>query len=156
MPVWMNDAMRTSNHDENLERRIDRALREQPLRHAPRSLEARVLAELARRAARPWWKKDFSHWPVGARIAFFAASLGIVKFALTASMWVMTGVGSRSASTVLAPDMSILQSMADAIFAVVRNIPSVWVYGGIALLGAMYAALFGISATAYRALYVGR
>jgi hypothetical protein len=33
---------------------------------------------------------------------------------------------------------------------VARTVPSLWVHAGIALLVIMYAALFGIGATAYR------
>ena len=41
------------NHQEKLERAIHQTLRALPPRRAPRSLEDRVFAELARRAALP-------------------------------------------------------------------------------------------------------
>jgi hypothetical protein len=43
------------NNERKLERLIHETLRELPARQAPSSLENRVLAELARRTALPWW-----------------------------------------------------------------------------------------------------
>ena len=37
-----------------------------------------------------------------------------------------------------------------------RSIPPLWLYGGVAFIGVMYAALFGLGATAYRLLYANR
>jgi hypothetical protein len=42
--------MTDNDSDETLERAVDRALRELPLRRAPHTLESRVFAELERRA----------------------------------------------------------------------------------------------------------
>ena len=36
-----------------------------------------MLAELARRAALPWWRKSFAHWPMAARAAFVVLGAGI-------------------------------------------------------------------------------
>jgi len=56
------------------EARIGRLLRQLPDRRAPAGLEARVLAEIARRAALPWWRTSFTHWPAAARVSFYGLS----------------------------------------------------------------------------------
>lgn len=40
--------------------------------------------------------------------------------------------------------------------AIGRSLPPLWLYGGLALVGAMYVALFGLGAAAYRTLSVNR
>lgn len=47
--------------EEKLERLIHRTLRDLAPRRAPRTLEARVFAELERRAALPWWRQSYAH-----------------------------------------------------------------------------------------------
>ena len=136
-----------------LEQLIDRTLRGQPLRRAPATLEARVLAEIERRAAQPWWRKSFSYWPVAARIAFLLGSLAVIRTALRAYEWVTTPIESASLTSSLPPEVSWIHSLIAAIVSVVQHVPPVWVYGGLSIIAIMYAALFGLSATAYRTLY---
>lgn len=152
--------MKASPEDhQELERFVHRALRELPPRSAPRSLEQGVLAEIARRAALPWWRKSFNHWPVAARAAFLVLSLGIVKLALFGGVWAMAGFDSAQFRAAFAPQLAWMESglaVVQAITAffdiVLRNIPPLWLYGGLAFIGAMYVALFGLGAAAYRTL----
>jgi len=71
---------------DSLEREVSRALREVPLRRAPPSLESRVLAEIGRRAALPWWRRSFARWPRPAR-AGFTVTCGALVAALLAATW---------------------------------------------------------------------
>jgi hypothetical protein len=66
-----------------LESLIDRTLRAQPARRAPRTLESRVVAELARRAALPWWHKSYAHWPAVVRGGFFVLSALVAAVLVT-------------------------------------------------------------------------
>ncbi len=150
------------NH-EKLERLVHRTLRELPPRPAPRSLEQRVLAELARRAALPWWRKSFVHWPVPARGAFIVASGGVVKLVLMAAVWVMAGFDTAQFRDAFAQSFSWMERVVAVVNAVsgffeimFRNIPSLWLYGGIAFVVALYAALFGLGAAAYKTLFEHR
>src|ERR1035438_2139941 len=59
---------------DKLEASIHRVLRKLPDRKAPFTLEARVLAELGRRASLPWWRKSFAHWPSAVRAGFFVGA----------------------------------------------------------------------------------
>ena len=150
-------------NDEKLERLIHRTLRDLPRRRAPGTLEARVLAELERRAALPWWHKSYAYWPLPVRCTFLIGSAGLAKVVLMAVVWVMAGVDSTSFTDAFAPQFAWMQTGV-SLFASVREffavmlhcIPSLWLYGIVAFVAAMYAALFGLGATAYRLLYANR
>ena len=151
------------DHEEKLERLIHRTLRELPLRRAPGTLETRVLAELARRAALPWWRKSFVHWPVPARAIFLLGSVGIVKLVLMAAIWVMAGfdlVQFREAFSqplsVVENSLAVLRAVTGFFDLVARSIPPLWVYAGTAIVLSLYATLFGLGAAAYKALQAQR
>ena len=151
------------NPHEKLERALHEALRDLPARPAPRSLEQRVLAEIARRAALPWWRQSFIHWPMAARAVFLVACIGIVKLALMGSVWVMAGFDPaqfREAFTTqltwLENGLAVVHAVTGSFEIIFRNIPPLWLYGGLAFLAAMYATLFGLGAAAYKTLYAQR
>jgi len=150
-----------SNGREKLESFVDQLARGQPLRRAPPSLEARVLARLAlQQAPMPWWRKGFTHWPLAARAAFLIASYGFVRLAIAAVMSFTAFVGSRE---VAGTAISWAQWGAEALSAtaslcsiVVHAIPPSWLYGMAVCGFALYALLFGLGTVAYRTLYVER
>jgi hypothetical protein len=151
------------NNDHHLERAIHRTLRELPPRPAPRSLEQRVLAEIARRAALPWWRKSFVHWPVPARAGFSVLLIGAVKVALMAAVWVMAGFDVAQFRDAFATQFAWIESglvvaraISDFFTIMFRNIPALWIYAGLAFIAMMYATLFGLGAAAYKALYAER
>jgi hypothetical protein len=111
----------------NADELLDRVLRELPLRRAPHTLEARVLGELERRAARPWWCRSFTHWPNIARLGF------LVICAVPALA--ITGAAGNIAATLV-------------------GIVPAWIYLGLAAAAFLYACLFGLGAAAYRLLYL--
>jgi hypothetical protein len=137
---------------DEIERQITRALRDQPPRRAPVNLERRVLAQIESGATAVGWRRGFAHWPVAARVVFLAASVGVVKLALMAGMWLVTPFDSPALSVSLPSQVAWLQTLFVAIGSVARTVPSVWIHVGIAILAVMYAALFGIGATAYRTM----
>ena len=151
------------NHHEKLEQLITRTLRELPVRQAPPSLESRVLAELARRAALPWWRRSFGHWPAPARATFIGGCAGLAKLALMATVWVMAGFDAELFQTAFAAPYAWLHRISSVATGVVeffdivlRNLPPLWLYGGLAFVALMYVALFGLGAAAYRTLYASR
>lgn len=144
------------NPRDPLEALVHRTLRAQPLRRAPRSLESRVLAELARRAALPWWHKSIAFWPAPVRAAFFVLS-AVAAAALVAGIYLV----SASASQQLASEVTsrlgwlgfigqLFSTGADTLVVVGRSIPAFWLLGGAALFAGAYAALIGAGAVAYR------
>jgi hypothetical protein len=138
--------------ERQLERYIDKALRDQPLRRAPVDLESKVMAEIARRAAAPWWQGSFSGWPVAARLLFIVASAGFIALVLKASAMIIDPIKPGA----LLADVAWIPSLLMTIGTVFRDLPSLWVYGGVAILGVLYLTLFGVSAAAYRTLYAPR
>ena len=137
---------------DELERQLTRTLRDQPLRRAPDSLERRVLAQLEASAAVTRWRRGFAHWPLAARVAFLAASVGIVKVALSIAVWLSTPLDARVFSFDLPSQIAWVQTLFVAIGSVARTVPSLWVHAGIALFAIMYLALFGVGASAYRTM----
>lgn len=148
------------HREEQLERLIHRTLRELPPRRAPGALEQRVLAEIERRAALPWWRKSFAHWPLGARAVFLLLCIGVVKLALMGSVWVMAGFDGAQFREAFAQPVAWMEGALAIVHAitgfseiVMRNIPTLWLYGGLAFFATMYAALFGLGAAAYKAIH---
>jgi hypothetical protein len=156
--------------NEPLEDSVGRALRRAPLRRAPPSLEARVLEELARRAASPWWQKSFARWPRSARAGFTAITSAMVAAAFAASRpwapggawagagtWAGAGAWVSGAPSRLPWARSAL-TVVDAVrvldAALVRAVPLEWLYGTMAAGAILYALLFGLGAAAYRTLYL--
>jgi len=148
---------------EQLEQIIHETLRSVPAHRAPHSLEARVLAAIEARAARPWWRQSFAQWPMAARVAFVIASAGVAKLVLMATVWVMAGFDGAQYASAFSTQFAwidtasaIMQGIADFCGTVYRGIPPLWLYGGLAFVATMYAALFGLGAAAYRTLYANR
>jgi hypothetical protein len=147
-------------NEQRLERAIHRTLRELPARRAPRSLESRVLAELARLEALPWWRKSFVHWPLPARLAFLLVSAGLIALVALAGIGGGAGLDVLPLRSLFPREFVWFESVAVVYHAirnfgeiVVRNIPPLWLYGGLAFIAAMYAACFGLGAAAFKALH---
>lgn len=149
----------TPEQQRNLERLVSQAVRDLPVRRAPRSLESRVQAEIARRGALPWWRRSFLHWPVAAKIAFFVVCVAIAKVVLTATVWVSAGINSSPLKAAFASEIQWLGAVGrlcvtsvDVVSTLISSIPPLWLYGGAAIVAGLYAALFGLGAAAYRTL----
>ncbi len=141
---------------EKLEQLIHRQLRSLPDRSAPSSLETRVLAELARRATLPWWRRSYTQWPAGLRFAFIlllatgaAGILGFSRSSVTAQ--------ALSELALRFPWIAFLQAIAsnlgESVGVVFDAIPPAWLYAGAAALVLSYALLLGVGAAAYRAYF---
>jgi hypothetical protein len=144
---------------EELEQMIHRTLRSLPDRRAPRSLEGRVMAAIAARAALPWWKQSFARWPLAARAGFLLASLAALAVAVFGSAAVDTAALAARTSlrfTWLGVLKDAAVGTVDFAAIVFHAIPPLWLYGSAAALGALYLTLFGLGATAYRTLYASR
>jgi len=145
--------------DETLQRLLDGALRELPLRRAPPTLEARVLGELERRSALSWWRRSFMHWPAAARVGFLVtcAVLAAVVFAggATAVAALRSLIESNAPSLSWAHQVgSLMVSAGNLLMLLARSLPLAWLYQGIAVCAVLYAVLFGLGAAGYRTLYL--
>jgi len=151
------------NDQRKLEQFVSEAVHGLPSRRAPSSLESRVQAEIARRAAQPWWRKSFLNWPLGARAVFVVVCGLVVRFALLAISTASKAPAAAQVKTSFESELVWLraaralgESLAHSLEAIVGGVPSLWLYGGAAVLVALYVALFGLGAAAYRTLYASR
>jgi hypothetical protein len=147
-----------ADRERQLARLFERTLRDLPLRRAPATLEARVLFELRRRASLPWWRRSFSHWPALARAGFGLGSAVLIAWIFAAGVVLIDIVQSlpvpgerwlpwgRSAAAL----GGVVAQLAAAL---ARAVPLSWVYDGLAVSAALYAALFGLGIAGYRTLY---
>jgi hypothetical protein len=141
--------------DLRLERLVDQALGQLPMRRAPLDLESRVFGELARRAAMPWWQRSFLQWPRGACVLLLGVCtvLGALTIVGGARIVVNLGPALRPANE-LDRALALLSTSKDLISTLVGTIPTMWIYEGLALAAVLYAALFALGAAAYRTLYL--
>jgi hypothetical protein len=145
--------------EQELERVLGEALKGLPLCRAPSTLESRVLNELERRAALPWWRVSFTHWPAAPRVAFVVICIALVAATILGGVSVLLGVRplTEVAALVLSwlhPFLAVMSSAGGVAALLVHVIPPLWLYGGMALGIVLYVALFGLGAAAYRTLYL--
>ena len=149
------------NTDAQLEHAIHSVLRSQPARHAPASLEARVLARIEQQQAMPWWRASFSHWPIGARFLLLVALIAVAKLTLDLVVWMFSSptpvthtveksvTWAKSTAGLFESLLSLCQSLFNVI-------PPHWITLGLAFAAGMYIMLFALGATAYRTLYLNK
>lgn len=145
---------------EQLEQLVHRELRALPPRRAPRSLELRVMAALEQQAAVAWYHKSWSHWPAAVRAAFLAFATAVTGGVLAAFYLMARGVDTGALVASAGARFGLFAKLYHAgVWTVeftanaVGGIPPLWLYGGAALVAALYATFFGLGAAAYRTLY---
>ena len=87
----------------------------------------------------------------------------MVKLVLTVTMWAMAGFEASVLHAAVATPVAWFESLLTvgrglgSFFDIMlRNIPPLWLYAGVALVAALYATLFGLGAAAYKALNAQR
>jgi hypothetical protein len=143
--------------ERRIERAIDSALCELPLRKAPAGLEARVLAELSRRVALPWWRRSFASWPQIARIGFVLISIALAGLAFVGGVWALQNLGSPALGALSTPGarhLFALLTVAGQLASLGHILPAHWLYEGLVASTLLYVLLFGLGITAYRTLYL--
>ena len=143
-----------------LEQAIHRELRALPLRPAPRTLEARVLAEIERRATVAWYHRSWSYWPAPVRAAFLVLGTAFAAVAVAAFYRLSQGAAAETVLHDVATGFGWLTRLVAAVswtFNIIQQlvaaIPPLWLYGGLAVIGSLYAVFVGVGAAAYRYLY---
>lgn len=141
----------------NLEKLVGRVCREQPALRAPATLSARVLAEIERRAALPWWRRSFTHWPVPVRAAFVAACGAAILTSLSAPMARMFATVNEPLTWAYHTGATV--SLINTVFGHVgaglaRGVSPIWLYGAVLGVCGLYVLFAGLCATTYRTLYV--
>ena len=105
---------------DDLERRIGSALRALPEPRAPRTLSPRVMAAVAARANRPWYRREWVVWPRGWQMAsallLTAMLLGVVvltPYVTDAAEEVFTGVALEAGARATG-DAALVSALAQA------------------------------------------
>jgi hypothetical protein len=81
-----------SEHDQQLEAEINRALKALPELTAPASLASRVMAAIDKRDTVPWYRRSWQSWPLAVR----CCSLGVMLLLFCAACfaaWTFSGSG---------------------------------------------------------------
>lgn len=145
--------------DEKLERLVSQVLREQPLRRAPASLEARVLGELAARSRLPWWRRGIASWPAAVRIPVVIGCAVSVPLVWILSMWLAGRLVALATHPGVAGPIASLWDAGRAVASLgaitahfVQGIPREWLIGGVLATAMLYAVLFGLVAAGYALL----
>ena len=145
---------------ERLEQLVSRELRALPPRRAPRTLEARVLAAIEHQAAIAWYHKSWSYWPAAVRAAFLVVASGAAASVVAAFYLAFNGAETGALVAEVGEQLGLFAKLYHAGVWVVEfaanvfsGIPAIWLYGGMAVVAALYATFFGLGAAAYRALY---
>lgn len=157
----MNQPRQSATDERALEQFIGSVLRQQPLRQAPGTLEARVLRELELRNAKAWWQLGFSRWPWTARVLCLPVGAALVwlSFFTTArllSLW--QAVQGSAPASAAESGWRWFESLGQALQTlgnlVSHAVPQWLLYGGAGAALFMYAAFFGLGAAAFRTLFV--
>jgi hypothetical protein len=147
-------------NEKELEQLIHATLRSLPDRKAPGTLEARVLAALEHRGTIAWYHRSWSYWPATVRTLFMGVVGGLSAGGALALYFMSRGLSAASLAQEVGHRFPVAAQLCaagtwvvDFANRLVTNIPALWVYGGLALVAALYATFFGLGAAAYRVLY---
>jgi hypothetical protein len=157
--VEARTAVRTPS-PEQLEQFIHTTLRSLSNRRAPGTLEARVLAEVERRATIAWYHKSWGYWPAPVRAVFLAVGTAVAGAAVIGFYLLSQGAAADAVVQEIAHGFGWITQIAGAVTwtmnftqQLIAGIPSLWFYGGLALIAALYATFVGLGTAAYRYLY---
>ena len=145
---------------EEVEKFIHRELRGLPVRPAPSTLEARVMAALEHRAAIAWYHKSWSYWPATVRALFLVVATGVAGAAIAAFYLFLQGAQLGLAWQEFSGRFQVLSLLYGAavwtvnfLGQMIGSIPSLWVYVGLATVTSLYVTFIGLGAATYRVLY---
>jgi len=145
--------------EEKLERLVGQVLRDQPLRRAPASLEARVFGELAARSRLPWWRRGVASWPATVRVPVIAGCAVCVPLVWILTVWLAARLATVTRQRLAGPIES-LQAARHAITwfgtttaHIIQSIPREWLVGGLIATATLYAIMFALVAFGYSMLY---
>jgi hypothetical protein len=152
---------------------VAKQLRELPLRRAPVSLEARVMAAIVAGnlqpvavreagvvdAAAPWYRSNFRRWPLPVQMLFALASAVLAHW-LTQQLGGVTTVAPaqlagdelRSSWSVAQAMLTVADSMTDSVRALLRSMPTNWLVVLATGAASSYALLAGAGAFVYRSI----
>lgn len=148
----LNSNDRGRDYQTRLEAEIDRELKALPEIPAPATLILRVMQEIARRHALPWFKRAWQTWPVSMQVISFA-TLALLFTATCLGMWDLVTMAIRhygAALSVLGTIWTTITVLFGAMVTAVKQLPQPVLIGCIAavVLGYTMCAAMGTFAFA--------
>jgi hypothetical protein len=144
-------------YEKKLEERIHQELAKVPERSAPVNLLSSVMAAVAQREARPWWRKPIPQWPRNNQAVFVTVMLAFVVCAAF-GMWqawphaALQEIPAQAAAAMepIRPAWSIMETLGGAGAIMLKSITQPWLIGfGVALLF-IYLSCIGMGMAWYR------
>ena len=152
-----------TNHDNELEARIDRELKSLPPLAAPPTLAPRVMALVASRAAAPWYRRAWPMWPVSLQAASLVLLLAMFGGLCFAGWQVSHAASVTTAAQKVGGAFSVvsvvwrtLGVLGDSAAQVIRHLGTGFVCALVAVGLAGYAMLLGLGSACYRLAYTRR
>ena len=129
--------------DDKLEKFIHEQLQKLPERQAPDDLVTNVLAALARKESRPWWRQPFTCWPKGPQVVLFAglvALLGVVAHLLSgpAEQVSFTALQERVLSFAWVAETAT--TLGNALLRTLQGVTFYWLVAAAGVIFTMYLA----------------
>ncbi len=151
----MND-----NYEKQLERAIDRRLKELPAPKAPAALSRRVMAAIHAKASLPWYRLTWTSWPLLAQVVSVILSLGLAGSAGQLLELAMGRISMEALSTWMtanlggfAPVVEFLSAVGGAVALVASNLSATVYLVAAGVVGTMYLSCVGLGTLFYRIAY---
>ncbi len=147
-------------YEKQLEERIHQELAKVPERSAPVNLLPNVMAAIAQREARPWWRKPIPQWPRNHRMVFVTVMLAFVMSAAFGiwQLWpheAIQGIPAQAATAFepMRPVLSVMETLGRASALMLQSITQPWLIGlGVAFVF-LYLSCIGMGMAWYRVTF---
>jgi hypothetical protein len=152
-----------SEFEKQIEREIDRQLKELPDLIAPPTLISRVMREIAARAQLPWYRQAWQSWPWTLQVVSMFALLALFA-GVSVGCWELTQSagaaelrshfhGAWFTATSL---WSTLNVLLGALLLSVKQLGTGFILGCLAAVALAYATCIGLGAAYFRLAITGR
>jgi hypothetical protein len=143
--------------DKRLELAIRRALKSLPELAAPASLAGRVMAAIESRIRVPWYRRPWVTWPVGLRMASFAAMLAVFG-GLCFAGWELSHTETTLSAMHRAGQWfsglntigSLFNILAGSVALVMKKLGTVFIIACLVAAGLSYAMFMGLGTIYFR------
>jgi hypothetical protein len=147
-------------YEKKLEERIHQELAKVPERPAPENLMSSVMAAIAAREARPWWRKPIPQWPRHNRMVFVTVMMSLV-FGAAFGLWqiwpdqALQEIPAQAAAAVepMRPVWSVMETVGRAAALMVRSVSQPWIIGLVVAFLFLYVACIGMGMAWYRVTF---
>lgn len=137
----------------DLETFIDQQLKRLPQREAPDNLILNVMAQIAARENRPWWKQPFTSWPRGFQVVLYT----FLASGLAGSVYAVSGPAEQVSLSALYERMASVSwifgrvlEWANQALVMLQGISIHWIALGVSMVLLMYGVCIAGGVALYR------